>query len=66
MTVLPLIFAILALSPNASYSSPAGGEDPSSTGVWKGNSVCQIKDSHAEMRPLCITCQRVQSPIVSK
>jgi hypothetical protein len=27
------------------YSSPAGGEDPSFTDVWKGNSVCQNKDS---------------------
>jgi len=45
MTLLLLVFSILALSPNAPYSSSIAGEDPSFTGVWKGDSVCQIKDS---------------------
>src|SRR5882757_133982 len=42
MTLLLLIFSILALSPNSPHSA---GESPSFTGVWKGDSVCQIKDS---------------------
>src|SRR6266851_2412567 len=45
MALLLLIFSILALSPKAPYSSSTAGEDPSFTGVWKGDSVCQIKDS---------------------
>ena len=45
MALLPLIFSILTLSPNASYSWSAVAEGPSFTGVWKGDSVCQIKDS---------------------
>jgi hypothetical protein len=40
-----LIFPIQALSPNLLYSSSTAGEDPSFLGVWKGDSVCQIKDS---------------------
>jgi len=45
MALLLLIFSILALSPKAPYSSSTAGEDPSFIGVWKGDSVCQIKDS---------------------
>jgi hypothetical protein len=45
MALLLLIFSILALSPKAPYSSSTAGEDPTFPGVWKGDSVCQIKDS---------------------
>src|SRR5260370_25514680 len=45
MALLLLIFSILALSPKAPYSSSTAGEDASFVGVWKGDSVCQIKDS---------------------
>jgi hypothetical protein len=43
--LLLLIFSILPLSSNALYSSTTASEDPSFAGVWKGDSVCQIKDS---------------------
>ena len=45
MTLVLLIFSILTLSPNVSYSSSTVAQGPSFTGVWKGDSVCQIKDS---------------------
>jgi hypothetical protein len=40
-----MIFSILPLSQNASSSSVTGGAETSFVGVWKGDSVCQIKDS---------------------
>jgi hypothetical protein len=45
MALLLLIFSILTLSANASYSWSVVAESPSFTGVWRGDSVCQIKDS---------------------
>ena len=45
MTLVLLIFSILTLSPNVSYSSSTVAQGPSFTGVWKGDSLCQIKDS---------------------
>jgi hypothetical protein len=45
MVVLLMIFSILSLVPNTLSSSVTSGEDASFAGVWKGDSVCQIKDS---------------------
>lgn len=46
MTVaLLMIFPILLLVPNILYPSGTSGTDSSFAGVWKGDSVCQIKDS---------------------
>ena len=49
VTSLLLVVTMAVFSPNASYS-PAG-QGPSFTGVWKGDSVCQIKEtpSHDEV-----------------
>jgi hypothetical protein len=44
MALLLLIFPVLTLSPNASYWSTVA-QGPSFTEVWKGDSLCQIKDS---------------------
>jgi hypothetical protein len=44
MALLLLIFSILTFPPNASYW-PTVAQGPSFTGVWKGDSLCQIKDS---------------------
>src|SRR5438445_10017519 len=43
MTLLLLIFSILALSPIPSRSTV--GEGQSFIGIWKGDSVCQMRDS---------------------
>ena len=43
--LLLLLVSILAFSSKAPYYSAPAGEEPSFTGVWKGDSVCQIKDS---------------------
>ena len=40
-----LIFSILTLSANASSFWSTPGKGPSFTGIWKGDSVCQIRDS---------------------
>jgi hypothetical protein len=45
MAALLMIFLILSLLPNTLYSSVTSGDDASFVGVWKGDSVCQIKDS---------------------
>jgi hypothetical protein len=45
MIVFIIIFSILPLSQNTFYSSVTGGAEASFAGVWKGDSVCQIKDS---------------------
>jgi hypothetical protein len=45
MVVLLMIFSVLPLVPNTLYSSVTSGEDASFAGVWKGDSVCQVKDS---------------------
>ncbi len=45
MALLLLMSSILTLSPNAAHSSSTIGEEPLFTGVWKGDSLCQIKDS---------------------
>lgn len=45
MIVLLMIFSILPFSQNDFYSSVTAGAEASFPGVWKGDSVCQIKDS---------------------
>ena len=45
LVVLLMIFPILLLVPNILYFSGTSGDDSSFAGVWKGDSVCQIKDS---------------------
>jgi hypothetical protein len=45
MALVLFIFSILTLFPNASYSWSTDLQGRSFTGVWKGGSVCQIKDS---------------------
>ena len=45
MVALLMFFSILLVEPNTLYSSATSGEDASFAGVWKGDSVCQIKDS---------------------
>jgi hypothetical protein len=45
MIVLIMIFSILPLSQNTFYASLTGVAEASFVGVWKGDSVCQIKDS---------------------
>jgi hypothetical protein len=51
MVALLMIFPILVSVANILYPSGARGDDSSLAGVWKGDSVCQIKDSpcHNEM-----------------
>jgi hypothetical protein len=55
MALLLIIVSILTFSPAAIYSfcfsSATSGEDSSFTGVWKGDSVCQIKDSPCHDEP---------------
>jgi hypothetical protein len=43
--VLLIIFSIAPLSQNVLHSVVTSAEVPSFVGVWKGDSVCQIKDS---------------------
>jgi len=45
MIVLIMIFSILPLSQKTFYSLVTGGAEASFLGIWKGDSVCQIKDS---------------------
>lgn len=45
MVALLVIFSVLPLSPTGFHSSVIGGDNASFAGVWKGDSVCQIKDS---------------------
>jgi hypothetical protein len=45
MAAFLIILSTLLLGVNTLYSPVAGGEDTSLAGVWKGNSVCQVKES---------------------
>jgi hypothetical protein len=45
MVVLLMIFSVFPLLTNSLYSWVTSGEEASFAGVWKDDSVCQIKDS---------------------
>jgi hypothetical protein len=45
MVALLVIFWILPFSANGFHSSALGRDNASFAGVWRGDSVCQIKDS---------------------
>jgi hypothetical protein len=45
MIIFLAILSIFPLIPNAAYPARISGEGASFAGVWKGDSVCQIKDS---------------------